>query len=140
MFINRMLLAPELVRREMGELFDSVFNGHDVRARSYPALNIWEEGDQLFAEAELPGMGMDDVELFVVGNELTIKGQRRPLADENASYHRRERGVGEFSRTVTLPVEIDSDKVEASLKNGVLTITLPKAEAARPRKISVRTE
>lgn len=140
MFMNRMLLAPELVRREMGELFDSVFSGHDGRGRAFPALNIWEEGDRLLTEAELPGMGMDDIELFVVGNELTIKGQRQPMAEEAANFHRRERVVGEFSRTVTLPVEIDADKVEASLKNGVLTITLPKAEAARPRKISVRSE
>lgn len=140
MFMNRMLLAPALVRREMSELFDSVFNGHEARARTFPALNIWEEGDHLFAEAELPGLGMEDIELFVVGSELTIKGQRKPMAEENANYHRRERGVGEFCRTVTLPVEIDADKVEATLKNGVLTVKLPKAEAARPRKISVRSE
>lgn len=140
MFMNRMLLAPDLVRREMGELLDSVFNGHESRSRAFPALNIWEDGDHLFAEAELPGMGMDDIELFVVGSELTIKGQRKAMDDQNANYHRRERGVGEFCRTVTLPVEIDANKVEATLKNGVLTIALPKAEAARPRKISVRSE
>ncbi len=140
MFMNRMLLAPDLVRREMGELLDSVFNGHESRSRAFPALNIWEDGDHLFAEAELPGMGMDDIELFVVGSELTIKGQRKAMDDQNANYHRRERGVGEFCRTVTLPVEIDANKVEATLKNGVLTISLPKAEAARPRKISVRSE
>ncbi|GJQ26800.1 MAG: molecular chaperone Hsp20 [Phycisphaerae bacterium] len=140
MFMNRMLLAPELVRREMSELLDNVFNGREARARTFPALNIWEEGDHLFAEAELPGLGMEDIELFVVGSELTIKGQRKPMVEENANYHRRERGVGEFCRTVTLPVEIDADKVEATLKNGVLTVKLPKAEAARPRKISVRSE
>lgn len=140
MLMNRMLMAPELVRREVGDLFDSFFNGHESRARAYPAVNVWEEGDNLFAEAEVPGLSMEDIEVLVVNNELTIKGNRRAAADDNPNYHRRERGVGEFCRTLSLPVDIDANKVEATLKNGVLTIRLPKAESARPRKINVRPE
>jgi HSP20 family protein len=93
----------------------------------------------LHAEAELPGVSMEDIEVMVVGNELTIRGQRRPRPADNVNFHRRERGTGEFSRTVTLPFDIDQNKVEAILKNGILTVVLPKAETAKPRKIKVRS-
>jgi HSP20 family protein len=139
MLMNRMLMAPELVRREVGDLFDSFFNGQEPRARAYPAVNVWEDGDNLFAEAELPGLSMDDIEVLVVNSVLTIKGQWEVANDEKATYHRRERVVGEFCRTFTLPVDIDATKVEATLKNGVLTIRLPKSEAVRPRKITVKS-
>src|SRR6185295_17001516 len=108
-----------------------------VAARTFPAVNVWEQGDQLFAEAELPGMTSDNLEISVVGNELTIKGSRPDNAQEGQTFHRRERGTGEFIRVLLLPVEVDPSRVEASLKDGVLLITLPKHEAARPRKIQV---
>lgn len=106
--------------------------------RPFPALNVWEDGDRLMAEAELPGLRLEDIEVLVVGNELTIKGRRPTPAEIKGSVHRQERGVGEFARTITLPVEIDAEKVEATLKNGVLTVLLPKAEPAKARKIAVR--
>jgi len=74
-----------------------------------------------------------------VGNELTIKGRRTPPASDNPTYHRQERATGEFTRVVTLPAEVNADKVEAVLKDGVLSVRLPKAEQARPRKIALRT-
>lgn len=105
----------------------------------FPPLNIWENDECLFAEAELPGLKMEDIEVEVLGDELTIKGRfPRPEARDE-TFHRRERACGEFARTVRLPVEIDADKVEASLRDGILTITLPKSAAARPRKIEVKT-
>jgi len=110
----------------------------ETGASAFPALNVWEDEQCLYAEAELPGMQMDDLELLVVGNELTIKGERKAGEEDEAVYHRRERGVGAFSRVVRLPVEIDANKVEARLQDGVLTVKLPKAEAARPRKIEVK--
>jgi HSP20 family protein len=73
----------------------------------------------------------------VVGNELVIQGRRMDLDEEGVSYHRRERGVGEFKRVLRLPVEVDADKVEATLHDGVLLVKLPKAAAAKPRKIQV---
>lgn len=108
-----------------------------LAGRAFPAVNLWERGDDLYAEAEVPGLGADDVDISVVGNELVIKGRRMDLDEEGVSYHRRERGVGEFSRTLRLPVEVDAEKVEATLRDGVLLIRLPKAAAARPRKIQV---
>ena len=106
-------------------------------ARAFPTVNVWESGDELYAEAEVPGLKSDDIEISVIGNELTIKGRRGAGNPEGASYHRRERGVGEFTRLLRLPVEVDSDKVQAALRDGVLTLTLPKAAAAKPRKIQV---
>lgn len=104
----------------------------------YPAINMWEDAEYVRVEAELPGLKMDDLEIFVVGNELTIKGNRREQANPDANYHRRERGVGSFSRVVRLPVAIEADKVEASLKDGVLLVNMPKTSEARPRKIEVK--
>lgn len=131
------------LRREMNRLFDARFRGNGggflPRARVFPPLNVWEDQDKLFVEAETPGLSMSDVEVEVIGNELTIKGERKPFEGQEFTYHRRERGTGSFTRTITLPIEVNAEKVEAVLREGVLTITLPKAETAKPRKISVKT-
>jgi HSP20 family protein len=129
---------PEL-RREMDRLFEN-FLGTEPLApsnglRPFPALNLWEDAERVFAEAEMPGLRMDDLEISIQGNELAIKGRRAPLEGDNLVYHRRERGTGEF---VTLPLDVDADRVEATLKDGVLTIVMPKAETARVRKIAVK--
>ena len=130
-------------RRDMDRLFKEIEGGlsdwSPFGMRAFPPLNIWDDGHALHAEAELPGFKLDDVEITVMGKELTIKGKRHVAAGEKTTYHRRERMTGEFSRTVTLPVDIDSGKVEAALKDGVLTIVLPKAETARARKIEVKS-
>lgn len=103
-----------------------------------PRLNVWEENDALVAEAEVPGLKSEDLDLSVVGDQLTIRGKREATKHEQeAAYHRRERTVGEFVRSVTLPVEINADDVTATLDNGVLTVRLPKAARAKPRKINV---
>ena len=107
-------------------------------ARTFPACNAWEDDQNFYVEAEVPGMKMDDIQVIALGNELTIKGERQDPVPQGVSPHRRERGVGTFSRVLRLPVEIDADKVEATLKDGVLTITLPKVAAAKPRKIEVK--
>lgn len=125
---------------EMNQLFDSFFDDAPATreyARQYPGVNLWEDGDTAFVEAELPGLSMDDVEVLVTGSELTINGERKIAAPQNATYHRRERAAGRFSRTVALPWEIDSDRVEASFSEGVLTVKLPKCESCKPRKVKV---
>ncbi|NIR42796.1 MAG: Hsp20/alpha crystallin family protein [Gemmatimonadetes bacterium] len=110
-----------------------------ARRGTYPAVNVWEEDDVLRAEAEVPGLKMEQLEILVQGDELTLKGEREMENREEVTYHRRERGFGSFSSVVRLPVEIDVDNVEARLEDGVLTVTLPKAPSARPRKIEVKT-
>lgn len=108
------------------------------RTTLFPALNVWADDAALHVEAEVPGLGLQDIDVTVMGDELTISGERADVVDATVTQHRRERGVGKFSRTVHLPVAVEPGRVEASLKDGVLSITLPKAEALRPRKIEVR--
>lgn len=131
---------------EMDRLFDDVFQPlsrlgalSGMCTRPFPALNVWEDDRALFVEAEVPGLDMDHLEITVQENELTLKGQRENGTQQHATCHRRERSVGSFARTLRLPTEIDADKVQAALSNGVLTITLPKAESVLARKIEVRT-
>ncbi len=132
-------LRNELDRAFFGDLFDRFENWTaDAGSWVFPAVNLWEDERTLYAEAELPGMKMEDIEVTVLGDELTIKGERRAQEPENASVHCRERGVGAFSRSIRLQVEVNPDKIQASLRDGILTVTLPKAEAAVPRKITVK--
>jgi HSP20 family protein len=128
------------LRREVNRLFeDYALPAVSGRAPSFPAINAWEDENNLFVEAELPGLTMNDLEITVVGDELSIKGERKPCgADEQATFHRRERGVGSFSRFITLPMDVDAERVEAVLRDGVLSITLPKAAEAKPRRIQVK--
>ncbi len=109
-----------------------------VTGREFPAVNVWEDNDSVYAECELPAVRTEDLDISVMGDELTIKGRRSETPEPQATYHRRERAVGAFARTVRLPSEIASDRVEASLRDGVLLVTLPKAETAKPRKVQVR--
>lgn len=109
---------------------------------SFPALNMWEDRENVYVEAELPGWAMSDLDVTMVGEELTISGNREAAAaPEGAVFHRRERpaGIGgRFSRTIRLPVPVNGERVTATLEHGVLSITLPKAEEARARTIQVK--
>jgi len=127
----------ESLRREMLNTLSGVAPAFLQQPRGFPAMNIWEDANCLYAEAEVPGLNMQNIEVFVEGDELTLKGHRDTLDAREYTYHRRERGTGEFSRTLRLPVEINADNVEATIANGVLTIKLPKAETAKARKIKV---
>jgi HSP20 family protein len=110
-------------------------------AVSYPPVNIWENADFVFAEAELPGLKLPDLEITVTANnQLTLKGKREPVTPEKVEWHRQERGFGSFERTIELPVIVDAGKVEARLENGVLTIKMAKSPAAKPKKIPVKAE
>lgn len=126
--------------REMDRIFGRSGSGMGrlLGVGTFPALNVWEDAEHLYAEAELPGFRLEDLEIYVIGNQLTIKGERRPPEHENGTWHRQERSYGKFSRMIELPAEVDGDKVEAEFKHGVLSITLPKSEAVKPRRIEVK--
>ena len=105
----------------------------------FPLINLTENKDSFFIRAELPGMSSGDLDMQATSNSVSISGERNiPAENKEAKYHRREREAGKFSRVVGLPSEIDPDKVEASMVNGILTVVVPKAQAAKPRQISVR--
>lgn len=108
----------------------------DGRAAA-PAMNIYASETALTIEAEVPGMALDDLEIVLNGDELTIRGTRNSDQPEGSSVLRRERPVGTFERTFTLPADIDSENASASLEHGVLTIALPKSQAARPRRLAI---
>lgn len=105
---------------------------------TYPLLNVWSSAEGLVIDAELPGVDAKDVDISVFGDELTLRGKvnvQEPGKDE--TYHRRERPSGEFVRTVQLPFRADASRVKASYKNGVLRLTVPRSEEAKPKRIAV---
>jgi HSP20 family protein len=108
--------------------------------RNQPAANVWEQGDALLVELEVPGVKNDQVDISVSGGELSIKIERPEIAQEGVTYHRRERPVGSFTRVLQLPVEVDANRVEAALHDGVLTITLPKLTTTVAKRIEVKTK
>jgi HSP20 family protein len=139
--LNHPVFGPlQQLHNELNRLADRWGDGRQpARAAEYPALNLWEADDALVLEAEMPGVSLDDIEIYVTGHDqLTIKGERKPQAPEKGVQHRLERGFGTFSRSVNLPVDVDAAKVEARLENGVLRVRLPKAETAKPRKINIK--
>jgi HSP20 family protein len=143
LILNRSPISPlSQMHNHVNELLNAVLdNGRtftDAVARSTPPMNVWEQENAFFIEAELPGYQMDDISVTVLGDEVTIKGERKAEEVDGATYLRRERRGGSFTRTWTLPAEINADKVEASLRHGVLLVTLPKAEKALPRRIEVK--
>jgi HSP20 family protein len=130
----------ESLHREMTRLMDSVSGTWRGRSDAgvFPALNVSEGGDNVYVRAELPGVNAKDLEISVHDNNLLIEGERKIGAEgERASYHRREREGGTFQRVISLPTRVDAGKVTAVCKDGVLTVTLPKAAEAKPRQISV---
>ena len=129
------------LRQEVNNLFSTFSPGTEpFFSRVYPALNVTEDSENLYVRAELPGVKADSMDISVVEGRLLISGERKiEPEDEKTGYHRKEREAGFFRRTITLPSRVDPAKVSAAMKNGIMTISLPKAEEAKPRKISVKT-
>src|SRR5438105_3194539 len=140
MVMSRFELGPTLwnqvqqLQNEMNRMFDRWGHNHTWSSLgAFPAVNVWEEGEKVFVEAELPGLDLKDLEIFVTGGrQLTIKGERKPVSAEKGVWHRQERSYGSFIRSLTLPFAVDPDKVEAAFDNGILRGTLAKHESARP--------
>jgi HSP20 family protein len=106
-----------------------------------PVVNLWEDDQAVYAEFDLPGFLQEKFDVQITeGNVLTVSGERQPVELPQAVWHRQERGYGTFSRSLTLPALVDADRVEARYEQGVLRLTLPKSEAAKPRKISVKAD
>ncbi len=127
------------MRNEMERLFGYMNSTESCGALSQQLpVNIWEEGENLAVEVEAPGVKQEQVEVSVSGDELTIRVERPEPTAEGLVFHRRERPVGVFSRTLRLPFDANAEKVEAELADGVLTLRIPKAEAAKRVAIKVK--
>ena len=122
-----------------GNLFSPVIRGEEVSNRNWlPAVDVAETADALTLYAELPGLSREDVDITLENNVLTVRGERKFEKDvKEESFHRIERAYGAFSRSFTLPTNVKNDGVEATFKDGVLTVRIPKAEEAKSRKIAI---
>lgn len=132
-------------RREMDSLFDRFFHGWPMRVSKdegfwAPSVDVSETAKEVIVKAELPGMDPKEIEVSVRGDILTLGGERKQEKEEKGeNFHRVERSYGSFSRSVQLPAEVDAAKVDATYKDGVLKITMPKTKAAAAKKIQVKT-
>lgn len=133
-----------VLRSEIDRLFDSPLDALTSNSQQFlngwlPTVDLYEDHDQLVLKAELPGMKREDIDISLHGDVLTLSGERtEDEAFEKAETYRAERFLGRFQRTFTLPVAVEATKVQATYKDGILTVTLPKAEEARPKQIQVK--
>ena len=127
------------LRQQMEQMLESAATPQQREAAGVlPLINLTEGKDHYLVRAELPGVKGDELDIQVTANNLAISGERKIAAEvEDARYHRREREAGTFSRMIGLPGEVDTDKVDAKLDNGILSIVVSKAEVAKPKQISV---
>jgi len=128
----------ERMRRRLEDLTEGLFR--EPAAGVFPLVNVTEGTDNYYVRAELAGVKADELDISVTGNALSIAGERKITTEnERAKYHRREREAGKFSRIISLPAQVDTAKVEARCSDGILTVVLPKSEAAKPKQITVKT-
>jgi HSP20 family protein len=136
----------EQMRRDMDRLWDSFFErgirrGAGEEGQWYPSLDVAETKNDVVIKAEVPGMDPKDIDISFSGGVLTIKGQKKQEKEEKEeNYHLIERNYGSFTRSIVLPMEVQNDKINASYKNGVLKIILPKSEEAKKKEIKIKVE
>ena len=132
----------ERMARQMDLLTKTLFGRPEMQffpSKVFPAINITEDKEKYYMRAELPGIKADELQVEVTGKNLSISGERKIQSEgDNAKYHRKEREEGRFSRVIGLPGEVDADSVDAKLVNGLLTISIAKSVAARPKQITVK--
>ncbi|KPK67267.1 hypothetical protein AMJ87_13620 [candidate division WOR_3 bacterium SM23_60] len=128
------------LRDDMDRLFKSFFGQASEEREGFwaPIVDIEEDNENILVNAELPGMKRDDIKVSVHGNTLSISGERKHEAEtKDKTLHRIERSYGKFVRTISLPTDVKADKIKATYKDGVLTVSLPKPESAKPKQIDV---
>jgi HSP20 family protein len=135
---ERTFSAMDELRRTVEHAWRDVDAFPYERTGVWPRLSLWDEGANLVLKADLPGLTEKDVQLQLTQDVLTVSGERRSDAPEGYSVHRQERLPARFSRSFTLPVKVDGGAISAALKDGVLTVTMPKAPESQPRRIAVK--
>ena len=124
--------------RRLREEMDRLAGAFTPAAASFPAVNLYAGRDGIAISAELPGVAKDELEIHAHRDTLTLRGTRRPAAENEQAYHRRERRSGAFTRTIQLPFRVDPERIEARLENGVLQLSLQRPEEDKPRRIEVK--
>lgn len=140
--IDRMFNAMDVLQSRMDRMFPGYGNFRRFPVawdmpQSGPRTNLYDAGDCLEMKLEVPGMAKDDLSIKIQGNYLEISGSRKSDTPEGYAVQRVERGATTFRRSFTLPSDVDPDKVEANLANGLLTLKMPKSEAAKPKQIAI---
>ena len=138
--VDRLFGTMNLLQKRLDNLYSDYGKSSGYKwdfEQTAPRTNLYEKGDNFEIRAEVPGIEKDDLNVKIQGNYLEISGTRKSDAPEGFDIHKTERGVGSFSRNFTLPTDVDSTKVEATLKDGVIYLKLPKHEAAKPKKITI---
>lgn len=128
------------MRRQLDRVFDT--DGGTPRgllgSGVFPQINLTEDAERFYLRAELPGVKSDELQMQATGKNLSISGERKIESEnEGVRYHRREREAGKFSRIIAMPIDIEPDRIEAKMEDGILTIRVPKAEAVKPRQITI---
>lgn len=129
------------LREAMDRLFDDAFTRpiNMGVVSGLPAIDLYQTNDEVVLKAALPGLKADDVQITVTADVLTLRGEFKQESEKKeATYHVREQRYGSFERSVMLPTDVQTDKAKADFENGILTITLPKAEAVKPKSISIK--
>jgi len=127
------------LRREMNNLFSNF--GHTDGSTTFPLMNVYDDKEKIVVTAELPGLGKDQVAITFSDGVLQLSGKQQPLAKtKGITVIRKERSEGEFEKTLRIPTKIKRDAINASFNNGILTITLPKAEEAKPKTIAIEAK
>ena len=126
------------MRQQLEQMLDDT-PGQRASAGVFPLINLTEDRNNYYVRAELPGVKAEELDIQATANNIAISGERKIAAEGDARYHRREREAGSFSRMIGLPGDINSDKVDAKLENGVLTVVITKAEAAKPKQITIKS-
>jgi HSP20 family protein len=129
------------MRRDMESLLERLTGATSDGSTSgvFPPMNVSEDRDRYYVRALIPGVDATKLDVSVVHQTISVSGVRESAEEQGVSYHRRERAEGAFSRSVTLPESFDGARVDAKYVDGVLTLTLPKHEAAKPRRVTVQT-
>lgn len=132
------------LREAMDRLFDDAFTrplSLSTNSWSVPAVDLYQTDDEIVVKAALPGIQADEVNINVTGEVLTIKGEMKHEDEvKEKAYHIREQRTGSFERSIILPTDVVADKAKADFENGILTITLPKAEEVKPKSITIKTK
>ncbi len=140
--MDRMFTAMDLLRSKLDRMYSNTDTGYGEGSGwrvvgGFPRTNMYDNGDSFTVIAEMPGVAKEDLEIRIQGNYLELTGSRKSQAPEGYKSHRIERDSSSFTKSFTLGADVDADRIEAVLKDGLLTLVMPKAESAKPKQITI---